>query len=365
MNPCGRSGLHRIVRLGSGDRTEVVERLQETERGLGHLRAAVVEASADGFGHPRRVAGEDVVVGLHSEVAHHAELDDELVDQLLREHFVDVAVGQIVLDEDVEERRNVAQRHCGAVLLLHGGEVGHVDPLYGLLRRVRRTAQVQSVVFAHRADLLECLDLLRDLFAQADAGVGHRAGQAAQVLGLGFDQPVGAVEGQTAVVADDAAAGVVVGQTRQEAQRTERADLLGVDVEHAVVVRLAVVGENILNLLVHVDAVLLAGARYDVDAAEGLDGALEQLVGLQTDDQLLFFVDVAGFVRSDGRNGLVVQRTDAVVGALLFEGLETEVPDVLRAVGGTLQEGGVAHVGGDVRLNETRHVDLLAPKVRR
>ena len=84
--------------------------------------------------------------------------------------------------------------------------------------------------------------------------------------------------------------------------------------------RFAVVGENILNLLVHVDAVLLAGARYDVDAAEGLDGALEQLVGLQTDDQLLFFVDVAGFVRSDGRNGLVVQRTDAVVGALLFEG---------------------------------------------
>ena len=271
-------------------------------------------------------------------------------------------MGQIVLDEDVEERRNVAQRHCGAVLLLHGGEVGHVDPLYGLLRRVRRTAQVQSVVFAHRADLLECLDLLRDLFAQADAGVGHRAGQAAQVLGLGFDQPVGAVEGQTAVVADDAAAGVVVGKTRQEAQRAERADLLGVDVEHAVVVRLAVVGENILNLLVHVDAVLLAGARYDVDAAEGLDGPLEQLVGLQAHDQLLFPVDITRLVRGDGRDGGVVQRADAVVGALLFECLEAEVPDVLGTFGRALQERRVAQVGGDVRLHETRDVDFLAPK---
>ena len=208
-------------------------------------------------------------------MAYHAQLDDELVDELLCEHLVDVAVRQVVFDEDVEERRHVAQRHRGAVLFLHGCEVSHVNPLHGLLCRMRRAAQVEPVVFAHRADLLQRLDLLGDLFAQADAGVGHRAGQVAQILLLGFDQAVGAVERQAAVVADDAAAGVVVGQARQEAQRTERANLLGVDVEHAVVMRLAVVGENIPDLLVHVHAVLLAGARYDVDAAEGLDGPLE------------------------------------------------------------------------------------------
>ena len=83
---------------------------------------------------------------------------------------------------------------------------------------MRRAAEVQSVVFAHRADVLQGLDLLGDLFAQADAGVGHRAGEVAEVLLLGLDQAVGSVEGQTAVVADDAAAGVVVGKTRQEAQ---------------------------------------------------------------------------------------------------------------------------------------------------
>ena len=295
-------------------------------------------------------------------MAHHAQLDDELVDQLLGERLVDRPVREVVFDEDVEERRYVAQRHGGSVLLLDGGQVGHVDPLHGLLRRMRRAAEVQSVVFAHRADVLQGLDLLGDLFAQADAGVGHRAGEVAEVLLLGFDQPVGAVEGQTAVVADDAAAGVVVGQTRQEAQRAERADLLGVDVEHAVVVRLAVVGEDVLHLLVDLHAVLLAGARYDVDAAEGFDGALEQFVGLKAHDQLVFAVDVAGLVRGDGRNGLVVQRADAVMLTLLFEGLEAEVPDVLRSLGRSCEERGVAQVGGDVCLYEARHVDLFAPK---
>ena len=207
---------------------------------------------------------------------------------------------------------------------------------------MRRAAEVQSVVFAHRADVLQGLDLFGDLFAQADAGVGHRAGEVAEVLLLGLDQAVGSVEGQTAVVADDAAAGVVV--------------------EHAVVVRLAVVGEDVLHLLVDLHAVLLAGARYDVDAAERFDGALEQFVGLQAHDQLVFAVDVAGLVRGDGRNGLVVQRADAVMLTLLFEGLEAEVPDVLRSLGRSCEERGVAQVGGDVCLYEARHVDLFAPK---
>ena len=350
----------REVGLGRG--AQVVERLQEAERGLGDLRAAVVEASADGLGDPRRVAGEDVVVGLHAQVAHHAELDDELVDEFLGEGFVDQAVRQVVFDEDVEERRDVAQRHGGAVLLLDGGQIGHVDPLYGLLGRRGRTAQVQTVVFAQRADLLEGLDLLGHLLAQADAGVGHRAGERAQILLLGLDQAVRSVEGQAAVVADDAAAGIVVGQSGEESQRAERADLLGVDVEDAVVVRLAVVGEDVAHLFVNIRAVLPAGARDDVDAAEGFDGALEELVGLQAHDQFVLTVDVAGLVGGDGRYGLVVQRADAVVLTLLLEGLQAKIPDVSGAFGRSLQERGVAQIGGDVRLHETRDVDLLAPK---
>lgn len=158
------------------------------------------------------------------------------------------------------------------------------------------------------------------------------------------------------------AAGVVVRQTRQEPERAERTDLLGVDVEDAVVVGFTVVGEDVAHLFVDIHAVFPAGARNDIDAAEGLDGALEELVGLEPDDEFVLAVDVSGLVGSDRRDGLVVQRADAVILTLLFDGFETEVPDVLGSFGGTLQERGVAQIGGDVRLHETRDVDLLAPK---
>ena len=66
----------------------------------------------------------------------------------------------------------------------------------------------------------------------------------------------------------------------------------------------------------------------------------------------------AGLVRGDGRNGLVVQRADAVMLTLLFEGLEAEVPDVLRSLGRSCEERGVAQVGGDVCLYEARDRSL-------
>ena len=269
---------------------------------------------------------------------------------------------EVVLDVDVEERRYVAQRHGGAVLLLDGGQIGHVDPLHRLAGRGGRTAQVQTVVFAHGADVLQRLDLLGDLLAQADARLGHRTGEVAQVLLLGLDEAVGAVEGQAAVVADDAAAGVVVRKTRQEAQRAERADFLGVDVEDAVVVGLAVVGEDVTHALVDVGAVFAAGARDDVDASEGLDGALEELVGLQTHNQLVLAVDVSGLVRGDGRYGLVVERADAVVAALLLQGGQAEFPDASGAWRRSFEEGCIALIGGDVAADEVRDVDFFAPK---
>ena len=67
-------------------------------------------------------------------------------------------------------------------------------------------------------------------------------------------------------------------------------------------------------------------------------------------------------MRGDRRVGLVCQRGDAVSVPLLLECLEAEVPDVSGAVGRSLQELRIAQVGGDVRLYETRYVDLFAPK---
>ena len=65
-------------------RAEVVERLQEAEAGLRDQRPAVVAHPADRFGHPGRVAGEQLVVLRRAQEADDAQLDDEVVDDLLR-----------------------------------------------------------------------------------------------------------------------------------------------------------------------------------------------------------------------------------------------------------------------------------------
>ena len=82
--PSGSRGEYQIVRFGSGRGPEVVERLQHPEAGLGDQRAAVVAHAADRLGDPRRVAGEQLVVFRRPEEPHDAELDDEVVDDLLR-----------------------------------------------------------------------------------------------------------------------------------------------------------------------------------------------------------------------------------------------------------------------------------------
>ena len=79
-------------------------------------------------------------------------------------------------------------------------------------------AEVEAVVFAHGLDVLQGLDLFCHFFAQADACFGHRTSQVVQVFQLGFDEAVDAVEGQSTVVTDDTSAGIVVGQTGEEAQ---------------------------------------------------------------------------------------------------------------------------------------------------
>ena len=165
---------------------------------------------------------------------------------------------------------------------------------------VGRTAQVESVVFAHYLHVLQCLDLLCHFFAQADAGFGHRTGKVTQIFFFCLNQSVDTLESHTAVVADDTSAGIVVRKSGEESQRTERADFFGIYVKYSVIVRLAVVSEDIFYTVVHFHAVFVAGFAYHIDTSERLDGTFQKFVCLQTDDQFVFFVDISGFMRSDG-----------------------------------------------------------------
>jgi len=151
-------------------------------------------------------------------MAHHAEFDNELVDQLLGKCFIDFTVCQIIFNKDVEERRNVTQRHGCTVLFFYSGQIGHVHPLYGFLCGSSRTTEIESVIFAHYLNIFQSLDLLCHFFTQANAVISHRTGQIVQIFHFGFDEAVDTVKGQTTVVTDDTSAGIVIGKSGEETQ---------------------------------------------------------------------------------------------------------------------------------------------------
>ena len=276
---------HREV--GLGRRPEVVERVQHAKRALGDERAAVLAHPAHHLGHPHRVAGEQLVVLGRAQEAHDAPLDHEVVDDLLRLRLRQRAFAKVALEVDVPERRQAPGRHRRAVLLLDGGEIAEVGPLHRLARVGRRPGDVVAVARRHLLQLLERPDLLGQLLAQADHVLGRMAVVQLRLLALLVgDEEVDAVERDPAVVADDAAAAVGIRQAGDDARRPRLPDVRRVGVEDAVVVRLAVLGEDLADALVRLVAVGLEARRDHAPAAERHDRALERRVGLQADDEL-------------------------------------------------------------------------------
>ena len=107
---------------------------------------------------------------------------------------------------------------------------------------------------------------------------------------------------------------------------------------------------------------MLGGSLHgDTDTAVDVQGALERLVSLKTDDGLLVLVDVAGRVSGDARHDLGVHVEDAALLALLLEQAENRVPQVLRALGRTGEEGLVTLVRGVVALDEVANIHLALP----
>ncbi len=86
-----------------------------------------------------------------------------------------------------------------------------------------------------------------------------RYGMESLVALLELDQRVHAVQGHTAIVADDAAAAVGIRQAGEDLVVASYLDLLGVHAEDAVVVGLAVLGEDLLDLRIGLLAGFLDG----------------------------------------------------------------------------------------------------------
>ncbi len=351
------------VRLGSG--AHVLEGVQETVVVLGDERTAVLAEASDLKGGPNRVAGEELLVARDAGELDHAELEDEVVDELLGLGLGDLAGLEVTLDVDVQEGGDAAHGHGGAVLGLDGGEIAEIEPLDGLGGVGGRLGDVVAVDLGHLLHALESTNLVGELLALTNDVIGH--GAVAAVLKVGLlagDEAVNAVEGDAAVVADDAAAAIGVGQAGDDVGVTGSAHLGGVRIEDALVVGLVVLVEDLRVLVVHVEAVVLGRLLGHLDAAVGHEGALEGLVGLEADDLLEVLgvlTDVARAVGGQAGDDLGLALEDAVVGALGSLELLDLAPELVGGVGRTLEERVVAVVDGVVLLDEVADVDVVHP----
>ena len=207
-------------------------------------------------------------------MTHQTQLDDELVDELLCTGLVQNACVQIALDVDVEESGRAAKRGRRAVVLLDAGQICHVQRLHCLVRVLCRLGQVDPVACRHGLDLAQCANLLGNLLAQADALLVHRTVNCLEIVLFLLDQAVDAVQRNAAIVADDAAAAIGVGQTGEQADVTGNTGALGVGVKDTFVVGLAVLGEVALDGRIELVAVLLERRLCHAHAAVQVYNAL-------------------------------------------------------------------------------------------
>mgnify|MGYP002508081812 CR=1 FL=1 len=134
-------------------------------------------------------------------------------------------------------------------------------------------------------------------------------------------------------VADDTAAAIGIGKTRDDMGGTACSHLLVVSIEAACVMGLSVGGEELGNLGIHLIAIVGAGLLCHTDAAVGLQGALERLVGLEAYDGLLALVKVSGAMGSDGGDYLGIHIQDAAGFSFLLLEIEHLCPQILGVLG--------------------------------
>ena len=176
------------------------------------------------------------------------------------------------------------------------------------------------------------------------------------------DQPGDAVKRHAAVIANNPAATVGVGQAGDNPDRAAQAHLGRVGVKNPLVVSFTVL-KNRSGLSVDRAAGRLDGRGGHAETAEGHKRAFERGVGLQAHDHFVGAVDVTGRVRADARNHRRVQIEHTAGGSVLAgQQLADFAPERQGAGGGLVEESLLTGVGPVVALDEVAYVDALGPE---
>ena len=256
-------------------RAKVVQGLKKAKARFRYQRPAVVSHAANRLGDPSRIAGEKVIVFRRAQKANDAQLDHEIIDDLLGLRLGDRASRKVPFKVDVEEARRPAQRHGGAVLFFHGRQIAKVKPLDGFSGIAGRHRDIESVTGGHLLQFLERPDLLAEFFPVAD-NLFRRHGciEAEFFLLFPFNEPGNPVKGHAPVVADDAAAPVSVGQAGEDVRAAAPPDVRRVGIEHRLIVGLPILGKCLNHVGIGLVAVSFEGIGNHAEAAIGHDGAL-------------------------------------------------------------------------------------------
>ena len=345
-------GLRCAAKIGEG--------MEAAEGILRHQRFAIDAHAADGLGDPGGITAEELVILRRAQVAHQPQLDDELIHQLLGPFLGEDASLQVPLDVDVQEGGRPAQRGGGAVVLFDAGEIRHIQKLHCLMGVCSGLGQVHPIPGGHGFHLPQSPDLLRHFLPQTDTLLVHGAVQLLQILLFKVHQPVDAVQGHPAVIADDAATAVGVGQSGEEPGVAGVPGALGIGVKDALVVGFAVLAEVGGDFRIQLITILLQSGFGHPGAAVEVHDALEGRIGLQAHDDLVLLVDVAGGEVVDAADDVGLHIQNALL-QLLEQQLLAFCPDLPGALGGAGQETFVTVIGGHILLNEGAHVHRPLP----
>ena len=347
--------------IGLGCGSQIVQGVQIPVGHLGDKVTAADAHAADGLGYPLGIAGEQSVVLGRTGELDQTQLHDEVVHQLLQFFFRKGALFEVTLCVNVQEGGGTAQAHRRAVLLLNGRQIAEIQPLDRFLCVHSGLGNIIAVGSGHLLQILQRADLLGELLAVTDHFFVHSGAGTDLLLLLVLDQTVHAVQSHTAVVTDDTATAVGIRQTGDDVAGAAGTHLGGIGVKHAGVVSLAMGGEELFHLRIDGIAVVRTSLLRHTDAAVGHHRALEGLVGLEANDLLFLFIQIAGAVGGDGRDDLGVHIQHTAGFSFLPGQFHNLIPQIQCILRRSLEEVLVAVVGCIVMADKAADVDLPHP----